>query len=162
MKELGRVELKPFVEWCESKEHMLEESIYSQDYNRLVIPLGYKLVNVKPPKVIKAHYDERMDKLASRFCPDWKLSLLCKYGKGGGVRLHRDASIYGRQAFVLSSTDYLFIIDGLEYSCKGGIIYQFDSKKLHSVPPLEEQRWALIWWEPSKLWNEQFQQLSLL
>ncbi|NEP36021.1 hypothetical protein [Moorena sp. SIO3B2] len=161
MQALAKISVSDFIEWAESKAHLLEQSIYTQDYKRLVVPLGYKLISVKPLKYVKAHTDARMDKLASRFCPNWKLSLLCKYAKGGGVKSHRDASIYGSRAFVVSSTDYLFIIDGLEHKCKGGVIYEFNSKKLHSVPPLADQRWALIWWESSKILDAQQAQLSL-
>lgn len=158
---LGRINLTEFVNWCKSKEDLLESSIYTQDHGRLVVPLGYKLVNNKPPKVVKAHYDRRMDTLASRFCPDWRLSLLCRYDEGGGVTSHRDASIYGVKAYVISSVDYNFIIDGTLHNCKSGVLYEFNSKKLHSVPPVKSERWALIWWEQSKLWKGKFSDLVL-
>ena len=161
MKQVGRIQsIDEFVRWCESKRNLLKPGIYKADYKRILLPIRYQATLDKPPQYIKAHWDERMDKIASRFCPDWKLSLLCFYEIGGGIKSHRDSSGYGENAFALSSTDYTFIHDGNKYDCQAGCIYHFNSKKLHSIPSLHWDRWALIWWEPNpKYWNNQ--QLSL-
>ncbi len=156
MKALKKISnLDQFVQWCESWRSYCHKGQYKSDYKRVYTTFGYQATLDKPPQFIKTNWDDRMNAIASRVCPNWKLSLLCFYETGGGIRSHRDSSGYGSTAYALSSTDYTFIHDGDRYECKAGIIYQFESKKLHEVPPVQESRWALIWWEPDwKYWDE--------
>ena len=161
MKEIGKIQsLKSFVDWCESKRELLQTDPYKSSVQRKLLPIGYEGTLDNPPQYFQAHWDDRMDALAKRFTPNWKLALLCLYGKGGGIKLHRDSTAYGNVATAVSSTAYIFQHDNNRYECKAGHIYQFNSKLPHAVEPLAEERWALIWWEPNwPYW--QGKQLSL-
>lgn len=149
--------LDSFIEWCEGYRSLVHRGAYSVDFKRKYIELGWKTIGYGHKFYYKkAIQDERAFSIAKAIgCPDAKLFLLCLYEKGGGIKGHRDDTPYGKHAYCISSTDYTFIHDGNMYQCMAGLVYKFDAKKLHSVPPLEKERWALIWWEanPKYRWK---------
>jgi Uma2 family endonuclease len=54
MKEVGRVNLNSFVDWCETKRDLLHPGIYKADYGRILLPIGYQVTLDKPPKYIRS------------------------------------------------------------------------------------------------------------
>jgi hypothetical protein len=137
--------LVAFLEWCETYRAKLHSGQYLSPYKRKYVELGY-IINLSGKCTLTVR-DERAEQIA-RLCGCHNPAfLLCFYEKGGGILPHRDSKGYGTEAFCLSSTDYIFVHDEEKYECRAGVIYQFDSKKVHSVPPLKEERWCLLWWE---------------
>lgn len=164
VKAIGKISnISSFQDWCESKHHLMRRGRYKLDFKRIFLTLGWSVTLDKPPLYLPAHKDKRMDKLVSKYCPNWKISLLCYYEKGGGIKPHRDATGYGKIGYSLSTTDFLFKHDGTPHSCKAGTIYRFETKKIHEVPPLPHPRYTLIWWEPDwKYWNNYWNQMQQL
>ena len=73
-------------------------------------------------------------------------SLLLFYKKGGQLRLHRDSSEYGKVAYSISSKDFEFIFNGDKYNCRKGYVYSFNSKLVHGIERIKDDRWCLVWW----------------
>ncbi|NET46776.1 hypothetical protein [Okeania sp. SIO2B3] len=82
---IGRISnISSFQDWCESKHHLMRRGRYRLDFKRIFLTLGWSVTLDKPPLYLPAHKDKRMNRLASKYCPNWKISLLCYYEEGGG------------------------------------------------------------------------------
>lgn len=154
---IGRVELKSFVDWCQSMEGFLIDDPYKSGIKRKVTVVGngidYFSVDGKKKLLVKDGLKiEKVEKFINKVkgWEDWSLdrdlALLLKYELGGGIKMHRDSSGYGRQAAIVSSCGYQFSHGKEKYDCKEGVVYQFDSKVLHGVKSCQE-RWSLAWWK---------------
>lgn len=156
MKVIGKIDLSNFVGWCEEMDPYLADDPYKSGIKRKVAVIGNgidyfsvdgkkKLLVVDGLKIKKVEdFIRKVDDYQ-----DWSLNndlcLLLKYQKGGGIKMHRDSSGYGKMAAIVSSSDYEFNHGGKKYDCKAGLIYQFDSKVLHGVKNCKD-RWSLAWW----------------
>jgi len=92
------------------------------------------------------HPYRRLKDLTNRFGGAEK-SLLLFYEKGGKLNFHRDSSEYPKTAFSFSYENFEFIYDGQKYDCKKGKIYTFNSKLIHGIKRIENNRWCLVWWK---------------
>jgi len=140
-----------FLRWCRSLEPLEEETLYKVPFHRRSIHIGLRPETVNNKTTYyHAHKDRQAETWIQTITPTWTndcgVALLMHYSAGGGIRSHRDANGYGPTAWSFSSTPYTLKYAGGVFELDAGVVYSFNSKRYHSVPPLAGDRWCLVWW----------------
>lgn len=141
-----RDSLPDLIQWCRAQRATEHPSVSRYAPGRLEkwFELEFKLST--PVEVIDAPHDERIYQLGQRLFPGNHCCLFLHYPPGVGILPHRDHT--ASEAWVVSVNIGAPVVfrhgDDVHHLASGQVV-GFDSKVVHSLDPVQSERWALSW-----------------
>ena len=159
MKIIGKIKNQNLIDlhnWCENHRHLLKPTVstYAKGRQELWIKLSCDLR--KNPQIKASFRDERIEQLGKRLLPDFHIGLVLLYPKGTRINLHRDHTVFEKIGVGINLGNATFItaetprkgetIKPIYYPLNDGDCYQFDTKQLHGIESVKEERWGIYFW----------------
>lgn len=148
IKHLGFIhtDLPALKQWCRDQQPTERPSLSSYAPGRFEKWFEFEFKLSSTVEVLPAPHDERIYRLGQRLFPGNHCCLFLHYLPGGGILPHRDHT--ASLAWVVSANIGAKVIfrhgDDIHTLADGQVV-GFDSKVIHSLDPVESERWALSW-----------------
>ncbi|WP_375514395.1 cupin domain-containing protein [uncultured Nostoc sp.] len=136
-------DLQSLHDWCNHQFGMKSMPSSEIAFGRTHKWFGYEVILLNPALIKKGHWDETVNRLGDRILPGWNCALLCHYPPGGGMKRHRDHSVFELLVALVNIGRATFRIDNQEHHLEDGQVIQFDSSIPHELLPVVSERWSL-------------------
>jgi len=132
--------------WCRAQQPTEKPTVSNYALGRFEKWFEYEFRLTMPVEVIPAEHDERIYQLGQRLYPNNHSCLFLHYSQGLGIAPHRDHT--ASEAWVVSvniGCPVIFRHGDDIYHLEDGQVVGFNSKEIHSLDPVQSERWALSW-----------------
>lgn len=132
--------------WCHAQQVTEKPTVSNYACGRYEKWYEYEFKLTTPVEVVPAEHDERVYQLGQRLFPGNHCCLFLHYLPGVGILPHRDHT--ASEAWVVSiniGSSVVFRHGEDVYQLEDGQIIGFNSKEIHSLDPVLQERWALSW-----------------
>ena len=132
--------------WCRAQQPTEKPTVSNYARGRFEKWFEREFKLTMPVEVIEAEHDERIYQLGQRLYPGNHSCLFLHYLPSIGILPHRDHS--ASEAWVVSvniGAPVVFRHGEDVYHLESGQVVGFDSKQIHSLDPVPQERWALSW-----------------
>ncbi|MEH2286090.1 hypothetical protein [Nostoc sp.] len=139
-----RRDLQSLHNWCDHQSRMKSMSSSRIAFNQTHKWFGYEVILLKPnAKINPGNWDERVNRLGDRIFPGWNCALLSHYCPGGGMKRHRDHSVFEPLVVLVNIGRATLCINNQEHHLEDGQVIKFDSSIPHELLPVVSDRWSL-------------------
>ena len=132
--------------WCRTQQPTEKPTASSYARGRFEKWYEHEFKLTMPVEILPAEHDERIYQLGQRLYPGNQSCLFLHYLPGVGILPHRDHT--ASEAWVVSvniGARVTFRHDDDVTLLEDGQVVGFDSKQIHSLDPVSQERWALSW-----------------
>jgi hypothetical protein len=148
--------LTALYQWCENHRALLKPTVSSYANGRKELWIKRYCDLRRKPTISEGYRDERIERLGERLLPGFDIGLLLLYEPGIRIKKHRDHTVFQPMTAAVNLGQATFVMaqqprkgEKLQldyYALNDGDCICFNSKVLHGIMPVEQERWSIIFW----------------
>lgn len=143
-------------QWCNEHKSLLKPTVSTYATGRKELWIKRYCDLRRKPTITEGYRDERLERLGERLLPGFHIGLVLLYSPGVRISLHRDHTVFKEIGVGINLGEATFLmaempkkgeqLNPISYPLKDGDCLQFNTKILHGIEPVKNERWGIYFW----------------